>query len=371
MNYNTFLEFCALLFLALSFVALVASVQSFRYGSRAEEKNKGFFPLTFLTCFSLLAQALARSSELLLPGSEGAGPVFRKFQEIYVKNKLSASREDLLRKLWKGLKDKAFVHHFLLKVIFLSFSIYILMFRVALGSFKVENENSRVKKAITMVLFASLFAMAAYSCQDGIRSILPQIDPVEDPNSIFKLSETFNQCLKGPMGIDDALVTISLLHASFSWSVSSSVGIQHVLFFRWASSVLELLQLSMEKNILQDFLSPKVKSDRQLEIAALLLQIVPVLLFFVAKFARKQPITFAFVVSALTACFAVALSDAVPDLATLAALHESLGQAVTLLLLLAIFFSGGFGISLASFVLVRTAHLNMPEAIPINEVLKM
>jgi len=346
---------------AVSLIYLAIAIHAIRFGER-RSRVPGAFPLTALFCFTFLFEAFVRSGVLFAEGNNTLY-VFEALRPFFNKAGKDATISSFALFVWKFLVNDETAMQVLFKAATIAFAVFTLVSRVSVGS---GADTSGVKKSrwyqvqtlLLVVAFSALCGMSASNCV----SVFDQRRIVLEPTAktAITVAENLHSCVRGPFGLGDALVTIALLHASLAWKSGSWIGIQHVLAFRWSSVVVRMMELFVRGQLVEELLQNKPSMSVKFEVIAVLIQVVAVFLLFFPKFAAKQPLSAMVLLSLLMAAGATASGQVPISRDMLAAAYLGLGELFVLFTVVAVFLTGGIGISFFMFTVVGSAQVHAP-----------
>jgi hypothetical protein len=363
------LDRVSLVLYGLSFIYLAVSIQTSRFSNKTNPAERsGVFPFTWFFVFCFIFETFVRSGSLFAEDNTTL-LVFNAMKPYFEKNLANFQIPDFLLFSWNNLGFEEHGNRFMLRVLCIAFSMFLLVNRLSLGSGSDQpgrNFKYMLKAAITITAFASLCALATRSCGEMVlrhkkETLLGENLKLE-PNfaTVVRISELSQVCLQGPIGIGDAMITIALLHASISWTKSSWIGLQHVLAYRWASVMVHMYALHLKGLLLDEIIKPKYEIESQSQAIATVIQVGAVFGLFVLKFAIRQPLAFSIILAIISAASAVTLGTVPVPVELAFHLQPILGQLFVFFAVTAILLTGGIGISFAMFTVVGSASIQAP-----------
>lgn len=342
---------------ALSLIYLAISIQGFRFGDR---NRVGVFPLSALFCLTFAVETFVRSG-VLFAENTGVAQVFDLLKPYFDNHGKDLQFGDATLFAWKMLGREDGGLGLVLRAVSIAFTIFLLVNRLSVGSGAAPPQKTRwyqIRTFLLIVAFAALCGMSAASCTVVFDQRRIKLEPTVQ--SVVLVSENLQVCIPGPLALGDALVTIALLHASFSWTKSSWIGIQHVLAFRWAATVVHMMNLHLQNKLLDELIQNKPSMTAKFEAISVLLQVGAVFLLFVPRFAARQPLSTLFIMAILGGSAAVVLGRVPVSNEMAFVAHPLLGQLFVLFCTIAVLLTGGIGISFFMFAIVGAAQINAP-----------
>ena len=356
---SQFVERQALALFALSFVYATLSTQAVRLA--VNRVKAGAFPITWLFCLTVLFEVFCRCGVLFAADSLATGRVFDEFRPFVEKHKDSMPFGTLLMFTWRTLGIQEIGNLVVLRIVIAASAFYYLINRMSHGSGATLPEKTtyyRIASMFTLLVFAVQCSLIGVSCSHTFFEHPVPLNP--SLTSLTKVSQNMHMCVKGHYGAGDALITIAMVHASLAWTKGSWLGFQHVLALRWVGAVAHLWSIHLQTPIPQELANPSQGLARQVEIFATMTQVGLVALLFMPKFAVRQPLSFLLVINLVGAISSLCVGFAPMPIDAMHKLGNSLGLATVFFSFLAVFLSGGVGISLAMFCVVLAAQVHAP-----------
>lgn len=176
-----------------------------------------------------------------------------------------------------------------------------------------------------------------------------------------KLAENAQSCDKGPFGVGDMLITVSLLASSITWRTNDEMfGGEHFMAAR-ALATLTSFMAHFVRNDFRELYDPHYNVlNFQVQLFALILNTVFCLFFFVPKYVMKRPILGLLMILAM--CISAALGLGLFKISGETLFHAGLavGRSTVIVLAMAVLVCGGMGMGSALFILVMAAGVHAP-----------